>query len=213
MSYCKEKNIIDFFLLINNAEVKYLLLRNIDNELPTHLPINKDIDLLVDEAHASKFRSVLLSHGWKQKRHPLGHLPFLYGIKPFQFYFKDKIHLDISYQLACRSLNKGEWFPLDMKIQEDLWKDRVKTHGKPWEFQLSSDDEFVHLLTRCIFDKKEFNKGYIGRIEELMNEIDLSAVQSKLKLVFFNYSSHLFDAICNKEYSCIIANHLKFKGY
>ena len=182
MKYCLEKDVIDLFSLLNNENINYILIRNINNELPKSLPLNKDIDLMINEDEASNFKDLMQRNGWKQKKHPLGHFPFLYGLKPFEFYFKNGIHLDICFQLACRSLNKGEWFPLDMQIQEDLWNNKLKILDSPWKYQLSIEDEFVHLITRCVFDKKEFNNGYIERIEQLKKVIDHNIVFSKFEI-------------------------------
>ena len=213
MKYCLEKDIIDLFSLLNNENINYILIRNINNELPKSLPLNKDIDLMINEDEASNFNHLMQRNGWKQKNHPLGHFPFLYGLKPFEFYFKNGIHLDICFQLACRSLNKGEWFPLDLQIQEDLWNNKLKTLASPWKYQLSIDDEFVHLITRCVFDKKEFNDAYINRIEQLKIGIDHNIVFSKFEVVFFKYSKLLFEQINKKEYDKIITNYLQFKDY
>ena len=46
------------------------------------------------------------------------------------------------------------------------------------------EDEFVALVTRSIFDKKEFQKGYIKRIDELINVND---VITKFQLFFLVY--------------------------
>jgi hypothetical protein len=213
MKYCLEKDVIDLFSLLNNENINYILIRNINNELPKSLPLNKDIDLMINEDEASNFNHLMQRNGWKQKNHPLGHFPFLYGLKPFEFYFKNGIHLDICFQLACRSLNKGEWFPLDMQIQEDLWNNKLKILDSPWKYQLSIEDEFVHLITRCVFDKKEFNNGYIERIEQLKKVINSNIVLSKFEVVFFKYSKLLFEQINKKEYDKIITNYLQFKDY
>ncbi|WP_456379213.1 nucleotidyltransferase family protein [Lutibacter sp.] len=213
MKYCSEKDIYNFFAIINDAKINYILLRNIDNELPEKLQLNKDIDLLVNEIDADKFQNLLVKNGWKQKKHPLGHFPFLYGIKPFQFYFKNGIHLDICYQLSCRSLNKGEWFPLDMVIQEDLWKNKIEIADKPWKYRLTYEDEFVHLITRCVFDKKTFNKGYTDRLEELLVLINKETVYHKFEVIFFKFSKIIFEMIEKKEYENIITNYLQYKNY
>lgn len=213
MKYCSENQIINLFELFNKPQIDYILLRNIGNEIPKKLPKNKDIDLLVKEEDANRFDKVLVKNGWKRKKHPLGHLPFLYGLKPFKFYYKEGIHLDICYQLACRSLNNGEWFPLDMTIQKDLWLNKTPIEDKPWKFQLSKEDEFLHLITRCIFDKKHFNTGYIERIEELIELINVKIVLDKFEVVFFRFSQNLLIKLQEKKYDTIISNYLQFKKY
>lgn len=213
MKYCNEKFVSSFFLKLNRSNINYILLRNLNNELPDKLPFNKDIDLIINEFDELKFDTFLQNDGWKKKKHPLGHFPYLYGLKPFKFYFKNGVKLDVCYQLACRSLNKGEWFPLDMEIQTDLWNDKIIIKNKPWRFTLSKNDELVHLTTRCIFDKKKFSDDYINRIEELLPEIDSEKVFNKFNLIFFKYSKILLQKLTNKEYDNIIINYLQFKNY
>ena len=100
-----------------------------------------------------------------------------------------------------------------MQIQEDLWNNKLKILDSPWKYQLSIEDEFVHLITRCVFDKKEFNNGYIERIEQLKKVINSNIVLSKFEVVFFKYSKLLFEQINKKEYDKIITNYLQFKDY
>jgi len=213
MEYCSKKHIINLFELINKEQINYMLLRNINNEIPNKLPFKKDIDLIIKEEDAIRFNDLLIKNFWVKKRHPLGHFPFLYGLIPFTFYYKEGIYIDICHQLACRSLNNGEWFPLDMKIQEDLWKNKRTVSNKPWKYRLSLEDEFISLITRCVFDKKKFTYGYIERIEQLIPRIDTKVVLTKFEVIFFKFSKKLMNKIQEKEYHTIITNYIKFKDY
>ena len=169
--------------------------------------------MLVNESDELKFEKHMMQNGWKSIKHPLGHYPYLYGIKPFKFYHKNKVNLDVCFQLSCRSMNKGEWFPLDMQIQEDLWLNKRQVHNRPWRYRLAKEDEVLHLVTRSVFDKNKFTNLYIDRIEELINEVDFEILNQKFKLVFFNYTRPLIDALKIRSYKNIIHNYVKFKEY
>ena len=78
---------------------------------------------------------------------------------------------------------------------------------------LSFEDEFVHLLTRCIFDKKSFHKDYINRIEFLLRKIDISVVKGLLELVFYKYTNRLIEMIENKRFEKIPQDYIQFKNY
>ena len=108
-------------------------------------------------------------------------------MRPFQFYKKDNIYVDVCFQLSCRSFNANEWFPLDIIVQESVWKNKLKDN-QIWKYTLSKEDEFIHLITRSIFDKKEFTTPYISRIEEIIQEIDIDDVLEKLDVIFFKFS-------------------------
>ena len=117
MSYVNPKSIIDIFNNLNAAGLKYILIRNINSKLPNNLRIGKDIDLLVPHNERSKFIIFLIEKGFTNIRHPFCNDIFLYGTNKFEkFVNKDNMLLDLNYQLACRSLNAGEWIPLDYKI-------------------------------------------------------------------------------------------------
>jgi len=214
MEYCSEKEIVSLFDNLNEAGVNYILLRNLDCELPSKLSVNKDIDLLVNESDELKFEKHMIKNGWEKVKHPLGHFPYLYGLKPFKFYQKNKIKLDVCFQLACRSLNKGEWFPLDMKIQLDLWLNKQFVDNKnPWNYILSVEDEVLHLVTRSVFDKNRFTEPYITRIEELLNNVNFKILSDKFELVFFKYTAYMVNALKSKDYNNIIVDYIKFKDY
>jgi len=207
--------LLGIFDLLENNCIDYVLLRNIGNELPEMFEANKDIDLLIRRESRDLFQKTLLNNGWKRVKHPWdfgNNFVFLYSMDKLEFYEKDSIHLDICYQLCCRSINKGEWMPLDQMINQSVWENRIKNTKWNW-YQLSSEDELVHLLTRCIFDKKIFSKEYQNRIDELMAVSNTKYLKNKLNLVFFLFSEVLLEKLVNKTYISIIESYYKFCDY
>ena len=78
---------------------------------------------------------------------------------------------------------------------------------------MSYEDEFVTLIARSIFDKKEFQPGYIKRIDEIFELVDRNDVEVKFEKVFFKYTSYLLEQIENKKFDYIAKNYLEFKEY
>ena len=152
---------------------------------------------------------------FKSIRHPHQHDRFLYGVKNFEFFVnKDKVWLDLNYQLACRSLNAGEWIPLDRKVQDSAWKNKVINKIDNFSYySLGMEDEFVTLVTRSIFDKKEFPKEYRERINELIRLIDVNEVISKFQLIFFKFTSVLLRMLKERQYKMILNRYLSFSEY
>ena len=112
--------------------------------------------------------------GWFPVRHPWDfgdNFIFLYSMNPLEFYEKNGIYLDVSYQLCCRSVNNGEWMPLDQKINNSVWNNRKQDNTYGW-YILSDEDLFLHLITRSVFDKKKFTDGYIEQIQNLFKKIN-----------------------------------------
>ena len=212
-NYFDESEVVDLFCTINKPGIEYILLRNINKELPSNLPTTKDIDIIVAEDSLIKFEESLFKKGWERIIHPYVSIPFLYAMKPFRFYNKEGLHVDVCCQLACRSLNEGEWFPLDAHIQDELWKNKIKSLNQPWLYQLSHEDELIHLITRCVFDKKKFPGGYISRIDELMGAVNVVNITYKLSLIFFKFTNTLLELIREKQYNNIYQTYLQFKEY
>jgi hypothetical protein len=209
--------IIAIFSQLNLCSEQYLLIRNINNELPNNLTIGKDIDILINKKNKFLFSNFLHERGFKSVKHPLFNDIFLYGVDKFEFKInsKNNIILDLNFQLVCRSFNAGEWIPLDQTIQESAWENRIFIEHESGlsYWTLGHEDEFVSLLVRSVFDKKYFLEGYVTRIEELLGLIDIAIVQSKLDLVFFKFTSVLLNLIEKKDYSNIIGEYVKFKDY
>lgn len=204
-----------FRILLHN-KIPFLLLRNINNELPYNLSRDKDIDILIHPSAIIQAHRTFISSGWRQIRHPWdfgNNFVFLYSMPPFRMYKRKGLHIDVTYQLACRSPNRGEWTPLDKVIQDSAWENCREEIDLPWRYRLGYKDEMIHLLTRCIFDKKKFSIGYQQRIEELLSLIDLNNFQFVLNRVFFRFSKTLIELIEAREYENIGSSYLRFHDY
>jgi len=206
--------ITDFFNNINSSKINYILIRNISNELPNALQVGKDIDLLVKYNDRKKIVQFLNKNGYRKINHPLKNDLFLYGVNPFEMFNKYDVLIDLNYQLTCRSLNAGEWIPLDRKIQDSAWKNKmIHEYNQLRYFKLGIEDEFVSLISRSIFDKREFQPAYINTINQCLLNIDKENVIEKLELIFFRYTPILFEKIQNNDYNSIIESYLAFKAY
>jgi hypothetical protein len=215
MSYVNSNSIIDIFNQLNTSGFEYILIRNINNELPGRLRIGKDIDLLIHYSERSKLIDFLKTNGFKSLKHPHQKDRFLYGTKIFEFFVnKDNVLLDLNYQLSCRSLNAGEWIPLDRRIQSSAWENKVLNKMDRFTYySLGMEDEFVALVTRSIFDKKEFQKGYVERIDALIKLIDVNEVIEKFQLIFFKFTSVLIRMLKERQYKMILNTYLSFSEY
>ena len=71
----------------------------------------------------------------------------------------------------------------------------------------------VALIARSVFDKKEFQAGYVSRLDELLPMVNKDDVLNKLQLIFFKYAPILLCQIERQNYPDIVINYLKFKEY
>lgn len=211
-----KQTVLHCFQVLEENNIRYALLRNINHELPEHYELGKkDIDIIVHPEDQNRFHAVMKNEKWMKKRHPWdfgNNFVFLYAMNPFEFYEKDGVIFDVCFQLCCRSINAGEWMPIDQIINHSVWDNRKKNNLWGW-FELSEEDELIHLLTRCVFDKKEFKEGYIQRIEELLSLVDLDNVVRKAETVFFLFTDKLFDMIKKKNYQQIVEAYNTFIDY
>lgn len=207
--------IIDIFNKLNKSQIDYILIRNISKELPNNLKIGKDIDILVKYEQIDDLRLFFEKNGFKKIPHPHRGNIFLYGVKKFQFY-KDgsSVLFDLNFHLVCRSLDAGQWIPLDQTVQGSAWKSkRFETKNDFSYWALSYEDEFIALIVRSIFDKREFQKGYTERILELLKLVDIDDVKTKMNLIFFKYTDTLLKQVQNKQFNNIISNYISFREY
>lgn len=216
MSLIAQQAICELFNDLNTSKIAYLLIRNIDNEISSNLNQGKDIDLLFKPSDKHLLKSFLASIGYKQIRHPHWNSEYLYGVDKFQFYKNKKngILIDAQFQLSCRSLDAGQWIPLDQVIQQSAWDNSITVSTTNIEYNtLSPVDELVTLIARAIFDKKCFPQSYINRITTLLHDLQHSQITHKLSLIFFQYTNSLLQQLDKGDFDKIILNYYQFKDY
>ena len=78
MDYINKECIYSFFQQLNRdcPAVRYVLIKNINGELPERLKDGKDIDLLVKEEDREAFAEFMHTHGFQRhRRHHQHHRP------------------------------------------------------------------------------------------------------------------------------------------
>lgn len=207
--------VLSLFEDLNRNGIEYVLLRNLGNEFPSNHSSDKDMDILVHKRSQKPFHELMSKGCWKKIQHPWdfgNNFIFLYAMDPFEMYIKSNLNLDVCYQLNCRSINDGEWMPLDQSINDSVWINKQKNSVFPW-FEMCREDQLVHLITRCIFDKKRFPTEYINEIDALYQKVDLEMLREKLKYVFFKFTPVLMKNIENSAYENLVNKYLQFSDY
>ncbi len=219
MNFVDDKKIINFFRVLNINKLSYVLIKNIDNELPSKLFNGKDIDILVKEEEKDKFQKIMSANQFYMQEHPLGRnngWSFLYGLQEYQFWrlgnYERELYIDASFRLSCKSLMPKAWIPLDDFIQKRVWEQRIFDKEKQW-WIMDIHTRFAYYLVRCIFDKKIFSQRYISEIENALPVIDICIVKELLEHIFFKYTDRLLMLIKNKEYNVIILDYIRFADY
>lgn len=201
--------------LLNSSGIEWILLRNTNDELPEHLDVKKDIDILVKPIDRKAIHDFLMANQFSEIRHPLANDIRLYGVDAFKMY-KNPVGLliDINFQAVVRSLDQGQWIPLDQSIQRDIWLNRqcasIGTERVPVP---AIEDLFVLTISRCVFDKKDFTIWHRNLLLHALRQCDLRSLMEKLDLIFFKFAPQLIDLVKNDEFDEIIPAYLSFSDY
>lgn len=212
--HCPE-HIREVFGDLHSADVEWILLRNTCDELPRQLPIGKDIDVLVRIKDRADLRKHLKACGYTRIRHPHRNDVRLYGVHEFEMYRSERgILLDVNFEIAVRSLDAGQWVPLDSIVQESAWRNRQVAELVGREVPtLGSEDMFVCTVARCVFDRREFSDWHGRFLKELLSVCDAKELNKRLRLVFFSYTNRLLTNIAAGRFAGIVEDHLSFSDY
>jgi hypothetical protein len=208
--------VVELFDALNDNAQEYILMRNNLKELPDQLERGKDIDVLIRWSERDQFFAILDKLGYRYLHHPHFDNVFLYGVKKYEFFQNPEngIIVDVHFDLACRSLNTGEWIPLDQEIQLSAWENRQLIHyGRMSAWMLDSEDLFVVLIVRSVFDKKEFRIEYTAEIRRLLPLIQRNQVLEKLYLVFFKFAPLLLHIVEVGDFHHIVTTYMTYSDY
>lgn len=207
--------IISFFRDLNKSKVKYVLLRNKNNELPYNLQLGKDIDLYVPFESRKQLLIFFKNNKFYKIRHPLRKLIRLYGINELEmFTSKAKLLVDINYEFCVKGLSKKHLIPIDKEIQKNLLKNKKTIFIEDVPVNFLGDNEYlVTLIARQVFDKEFFDNWSIQEINRLIKICDHDLLVEYLKLVFFNFTEDLLTLISENQFKKIYSNYLKFNKY
>lgn len=212
-----EADVIDnFFLKLNENDIKYVLIKNIGNELPEQLEYGKDIDILLDYEHDGRYSMCMKEMGFEDIVHPQSEetgWQMLYGVhNPKMKKIPNSLEVDAHYELAVQSIQKRKWCPLDKMINQRVWK------YKQWDtvlncWKLDEKTLLVYLIARCVFDKETFTDAYKDEINKRESMLEDSEVTAMLEKVFYRYTPYLICKIKAHEYDIIVKNYLAFDRY
>ena len=153
-----KKLVDEFFFGLNEAEIEYVLIKNICEELPCNLRDGKDIDILVHTSSVPAFKQAMLKMNFKQIVAPYGireGWSFGYQLNEYQFWRKNNatcnFFIDAAEKLMCKSLMPKMWIPIDNTINESIWRDKVFDTKNNW-WSMDEDNVAAYLIIRSVFD-------------------------------------------------------------
>lgn len=212
----EKTKILEFFKMMNASGCRYLLLKNIGNKLPDNLQEASDIDILVHPEDKNLFYGLMKKNRFLRNPYAavnrLNGYVFLYPMEEGDWFIKDKLIIEVFYEVSVRALKTSSLLPLDRFLVNKIWENPRWDEKNSW-YLPDTNIELVYLISRCVFDKKEFQQEYIKEIEKYKKFLYTEEVVEMLKLVFFKFTDTLIKMIDKGEYSQIVSAHLRFVDY
>ena len=212
--------ILEVLSQLHMSEVPWILLFSKEygkhfNCLADLTAVDECIRILVRPNGAKAMHEYLRRQRYELVRHPHKNDMRLYGVGAFKMYrSKNGILIDVSFQISVRSLDQGQWIPLDKVVQDSAWRNsRLQHLGAVPVRVLRNDDLIVSTLSRLIFDKKEISDDHLSHLQQLLKNSNRESVLEKLRLVFFRYADHLLVKVENGECKDIVQDYLQFCNY
>lgn len=190
---------------------RFVTLRNYDL-IPDESSIENDIDLLIPLVYIQDLSNKLSEFNYDIYQ---DNNPCMYGAIP-HVHFKHNqldVHFDVTTGLYYRSIaNKNIFINIDNKLTDKILNNK-KSINTVFKYIPNPNDEIVHLVCHCIFDKNKTTERYEKKILELVDNINPTQVKQLLNLVFYKASDMIFNKILDKDVKNLFESYITFKDY
>ncbi len=149
---------------------------------------------------------------WKRLPHPEQNARFLYALKHFEGYKVGMDTVEICYQLYCRSIHAGEWMPVDQKVQQLAWNNKVLSDSGTY-YVLSDVDLCADLIIKCLFDHRAFAHPYTEKITALLGRVSAEALRERLEPVCFRFTPVLVEMLFGSKIEQVVRAYNTFIAY
>lgn len=208
----KEK-ITEIFKSFNQESIDIIILRKQENLFNKNYD---DIDILASYKDFKKLKKILKKNGLLFYSDSKYINNYLYKSIPHHHFYNKNLGLnfDISFDISYRSINNQEFIPIDDEQLDYIWCNKIKIIKNDFYFfQMDKYSQIIHLISHCIFDKKNFSDYYRNKITELIIEIDKTIFFEMIEPIFYKYKKRLFELIKDQKFDIIFNDYISYKEY
>lgn len=192
----KKELIKQCFELLTHCTSNMFVVPRGHDEIPDQVTAKNDIDILLVGKYSLKpIAEYFQKNGFKLH---IDQHRYMYGAEPHIQFTHDEwdVKLDMVTGLYYRSIvDKMLWMPVNKEVFESMIRNRVYCKNEIWKFRPAFEDELVHIVCHCIFDKRKTPEKYVKRINELLPIIDESKVNYLLEKAFYKASDIVFETM------------------
>lgn len=190
---------------------RFVTLRNYDL-IPDNSSIENDIDLLVPSIFIQDLATSLSKFEYQIYQDSN---QCMYGAES-HVHFKHNqldVHFDVTTGLYYRSIaNSNIFINIDNKLTDSMLNNK-KIIDTIFKNIPNPNDEIVHLICHCIFDKNNTPQRYKNKILELVDTVNHNQVKKLLDLIFYKASDMIFNKIINRDIEDLFESYITFKEY
>jgi len=190
---------------------RYVTLRNYDL-IPEDSSMENDIDILIKPLFIQEIINKVKPYGYKIYQDSNN---CLYGAQP-HIHFKHSnlnVHFDITTGLYYRSIADNNIFVnIDNRLTKSIIDNRIKVKNI-YQNIPHPNDEIVHLICHCIFDKRKTTNRYEKQIINLVDQINPHIIKNTLGLIFYKATDMIFTKVMNKDIKDLFESYITFKDY
>lgn len=208
----KDILIKETFKIINEVtNGRFSTLRNLDL-IPNESSLENDIDVLIPTIYIKDVVDALKPIKYQVYQ---DNVPCLYGAQPhIHFKYQDlDVHFDIMTGMYYRSVaNNIAFVNIDKRLTRSALDNRVES-TEVYINHLHPNDELVHLVCHCIFDKRKTTERYEARILELVDKVESDKVHRLMDMIFYKVTDFLHDKVMKGDVKNLFNDYITFKDY
>jgi hypothetical protein len=208
------KTVFNLLDLLRDLKIDWILLGDANEDFPHRLKVSDDIDILVSPSDRKKLSQYFIQKGTNIQVHPslqfcsISNNQFTFECYPF-----DTLNLDVVDSLYYCNLLRTKFYPLErFSLLDPFNNNRSRTYNRYEIKTLDIRSYMIFNITKCILWKRHINTQYLHVLNNCMEELKFSEINSLLYPFFEDYSEQIYWDFKNCYVRDTIMNFHKYLG-